>query len=267
MQEIGLGDSCLHPQGVIIHEILHALGLWHEQSRQDRDDYVEVLWDNIVKEHHINFEIRSKIDTDEIFLALRYDYGSVMHYSNTTFITDHASRNHGICLKPKQDLPRGVVMGQREGLSELDKEKIKALYRCVIKQCEEQPQKPEHGQMQGSSTLVGDSVHYDCDPGFTLIGSTERVCRNDGTWSGEEPICLATSKSPVFHYCNMENATDRLCGWTQARDDDLNWTPNWEKTKSDDTGPYWDHTIGTVSGTYLYMEASGRSFGERAKLI
>ena len=48
-QEVGLSDSCLQPQGVIIHELLHVLGLWHEQSRQDRDSYIEVLWDNIMK--------------------------------------------------------------------------------------------------------------------------------------------------------------------------------------------------------------------------
>lgn len=45
-QRLSIGANC-DRLGTVEHEFLHALGFWHEQSRADRDDYVDIVWDQI----------------------------------------------------------------------------------------------------------------------------------------------------------------------------------------------------------------------------
>ena len=59
-----------------MHEIGHSLGMWHEQQRNDRDDHIEVLWDNLGSYVGQFYKHKSSVD-----LGVPYDLGSVMHYS------------------------------------------------------------------------------------------------------------------------------------------------------------------------------------------
>ena len=63
----------------MIHEIGHALGLIHEQSRQDRDEYIQVMWENIVEDIKPNFIMAADEFED---YGVPYDLGSIMHYSS-----------------------------------------------------------------------------------------------------------------------------------------------------------------------------------------
>uniref|UniRef100_A0A0P4WGL6 Metalloendopeptidase n=1 Tax=Scylla olivacea TaxID=85551 RepID=A0A0P4WGL6_SCYOL len=54
-QSLSLGTGCVHV-GVVIHELMHAVGFWHEQSRYDRDSFVTIRWENIMYGLGFNFD-------------------------------------------------------------------------------------------------------------------------------------------------------------------------------------------------------------------
>jgi len=45
-QAVSLDNDCVYSD-TVKHELMHATGFWHEQSRIDRDDYVKIYYDNI----------------------------------------------------------------------------------------------------------------------------------------------------------------------------------------------------------------------------
>ena len=49
--------------------------------------------------------------------------------------------------------------------------------------------------MSGSKTSYPHNVSFTCRSGFILVGSSQRTCLRNGTWSGEEPTCLGIVKS------------------------------------------------------------------------
>ncbi|XP_067673194.1 MAM and LDL-receptor class A domain-containing protein 1-like isoform X1 [Haliotis asinina] len=257
-QKVSIDSNCDN-KGTIMHELMHALGFWHEHSRPDRDHYITIMWDNIAKEHEDNFKSYSSDDIDT--LGAPYDYGSIMHYRNNTFALDRSKPT----ILSKFPLPRGVVMGQREHLSDIDIVKINRLYRCNITHCPDAGF-PKNGVRDGDDFRVSKTVKYKCQTGYTLVGSNARFCMDLGDWTGNFPVCLLSYKGGYLHYCNFDQGN--LCGWKQDYTDEQNWTLHNRSTPSDSTGPKADHTMGTSEGYYIFLESSTPcKEGDRARLI
>ena len=130
-QAVTLGQGC--GTGNAIHEIGHTIGLWHEQSREDRDTFVRIVWANIDAALQHNFT-QHVADGDDLGA---YDYGSIMHYPANAF-----SNNGQPTIVTLQPIPAGVVMGQRNGLSAGDIAGVLVLYPHQVATLKEVPKDP-----------------------------------------------------------------------------------------------------------------------------
>ncbi|XP_070580285.1 uncharacterized protein [Ptychodera flava] len=119
-QYLSLDDECFESVGTPIHEFLHALGFFHEQSRPDRSKFLYVNYDNIEGSNRANFKVYKEMITHGAY----YDYNSVLQYHRFAFAKDHTVPT--LTLKKKFH----GELGQRNGMSMLDAYEVNRLYKC-----------------------------------------------------------------------------------------------------------------------------------------
>ncbi|PKC56091.1 zincin [Rhizophagus irregularis] len=103
-----------HPEGNIVHELMHALGFYHEHCRPDRDNYLTV----IAKENDRDF---GKVCEMDVVCFGPYDPESIMHYPLGCY-------SEGRRIQAKPGTKRTNAMGQRLKLSAYDINALNALY-------------------------------------------------------------------------------------------------------------------------------------------
>lgn len=111
------------PEGKIAHELGHVMGLYHEQSRADRDRFVRInrscIGDNGNFDTYVLDE-RQRIGRD----IGPYDYGSIMHYKDREWFLGCQTMTPIL-----EGIPSGVEIGQRRRPSQLDLDAINIMYR------------------------------------------------------------------------------------------------------------------------------------------
>ena len=135
-------------ESVIMHEVMHALGVYHEHSRCDRNTFVTINWDNIEDDREHNFERHCNNATDYGV----YDYESVMHYPDDAF-----SVGGDTITAP--DPADQALMGTRDGLSQGDRSVLIGLYGF---DCE--PFQTTCGPWDCGYVSVGCGISLNCGP-------------------------------------------------------------------------------------------------------
>ena len=119
-QNVNLNLAC-NNTWIVTHEILHALGFNHEQSRDDRGGFVQINWANIIDGKGHNFEV-----ADYSWDLGGYDFDSLMHYGRNDFCRRDAA---GACVGPTiVTIPAGTAIGQRSHLSATDVASLNYIY-------------------------------------------------------------------------------------------------------------------------------------------
>ncbi|XP_078095368.1 bone morphogenetic protein 1-like [Mustelus asterias] len=191
-QAISIGKNC-DKFGIVVHELGHVIGFWHEHTRPDRDHHVTIVRQNIQPGQEYNF---LKMEPDEVdSLGETYDFDSIMHYARNTF-------SRGIFLDtilPRYD-DNGVrpPIGQRTRLSKGDISQARKLYRC-----------PACGE------TLQDSMGNFSSPGFPNGYSSFTHC----VWR----ISVTPGEKIILNFTAMDTFRSRLCWYDYVEVRDGYW--------------------------------------------
>jgi len=227
-QEMGMESGC-GSKYIAIHEFLHALGFFHEQSRPDRDSFIKVNYENIDSNMANNFNKLSIATWHNANSP--YDINSILQYNSRVFSTNGKDTMTNI-VEPYEALGRGRVM------SEEDIRQLNLMYKCpALKQketlCESLPT-VINGEIWGDVFWpVNSKVYHNCPRHYHKVGPDYAVCQQNGVffpsslkcqedidktcYDGESMFCLQALEE---NFCTKNiKYCGKTCGYCKPNED------------------------------------------------
>ena len=127
-----LDDESQSSIGLMVHELLHNLGLGHTQKREDAEDFIDIRWENIKSDCRAQYEPCSKSYSGKVCpnyktYGIPYDCESIMHYEDWQCLTRDAS-NKGLKSMYARNRDTCDITKDKIRLSKLDVEIMNRMY-------------------------------------------------------------------------------------------------------------------------------------------
>ncbi|CAI5442250.1 unnamed protein product [Caenorhabditis angaria] len=212
VQVLSLDNGCME-YATIIHEMMHVVGFYHEHERWDRDNFIDIIWQNIDRGALDQF---GKVDLSKTsYYGQPYDYKSILHYDSLAF-----SKNGFPTMLPKT---KAATIGNARDFSDVDIAKINRMYNCPVEKSisapfararhvpiysppnhhkyEDRPKIPLHSfdsqQIpQAHSMVISNSSGSSkrCEDRITVCWWTADRCRSPAIYQVMSSLCPKTCK-------------------------------------------------------------------------
>nr|XP_054597343.1 meprin A subunit beta-like [Nothobranchius furzeri] len=236
-QALSIGDGC-GQQYLVEHEFLHALGFFHEQCRYDRDEYITIVYANILKGHSGNFKNISRAVSSTF--GTPYDYWSVLHYGKDAY-----SNGNGPTILTKDPKFQNVI-GQTLGMSPLNALELNRFYNCnstaafqmycgfingsmcQMRQCSrsgngwEMISQVQGGPSSDHTSLLSKNTNQDQETGYFMHASTSSGQKGDSKRLETQRMDLKREcnvQCLQFYYYSSGNESDSLNIWVREFQD------------------------------------------------
>lgn len=155
-QDVSIGQGCAN-LNVVVHEIGHVIGFFHEQSRSDRDEYIDIIWSNVLPGYALQF--RKESDSN---YNIPYDLTSTMQYPQWAFSKEIFEKSTIVARNPAYQR----FLNKNYPLSFRDRRLANAIYQCTAS-CSGSCSNGGYMRSIGTrSGAYGSACGCDCPPNF-----------------------------------------------------------------------------------------------------